>query len=58
MEDFKNCMLEFVKQQEIQRLENFKRLHESIERQDERFEKLLFQNKTTQKIKIYYLMSR
>ena len=50
MEDFKNCMLEFLKQQEKQRQEDLKqvkqrhehlkRLHASIERQ-ERFRKLL-----------------
>ena len=48
MEDFKNCILEFLKQQEKQlqedlkqqekqRQEDLKRLHESIERQEERF---------------------
>ena len=52
MEDFKNYMLKFLKQKEKQRQEylkhqgkqrqeDFKRLHESIERQEERFGKLL-----------------
>ena len=41
MEDFKNCMLEFLKQQEIQLQEDFKRLHENIERQEEKFVNLL-----------------
>ena len=50
MEDFKNCMLEFLKQQkqqedlkqqEKQRQKYLKRLHEIIERQEERFGKLL-----------------
>ena len=61
MKDFKNCMLEFLRQQEKQhevlkqqekrrqedlkqqekQQEDFKRLHENIERQEERFAKLL-----------------
>ena len=51
MEDFKNCMLEFLKQQEKQRQEylkqlekrpeDLKRLHQSIERQERRFRRFL-----------------
>ena len=51
MKNFKNCMLEFLKQQGKQcqedlkqqekRQEDLKGLHESIERQEERFGKLL-----------------
>ena len=52
MEDFKNCKLEFLKQQEKQRQEDLKqqqkqrqedlkRLYESTERQEERFRKLI-----------------
>ena len=47
MEDFKNCMLEFLKQQEKQRQEDLKQQEQqqedlkSIERQEERFGKLL-----------------
>ena len=41
MEDIKNCKFEFLKQQEKQRQEDSKRLHESFERQEEKFGKLL-----------------
>ena len=48
MDDFKYCMLEFLKQQGKQRQEDLKqrqedlnRIHESIERQEERFGKPL-----------------
>ena len=51
MEDFKDCTLEFLKQQEkqqedlkqqkTQQQEDLQRLHENIERQEERFTKIL-----------------
>ena len=41
MKNFKKCMSEFLKKQEKRRKEDFKRLHESIERQEERLWKLL-----------------
>ena len=51
MEDFKNCVLEILKQQEKQqedlkqqekqRQEDLKRLHKSIEWKEERFRKLI-----------------
>ena len=62
MEDFKNCMSEFLKQQEKQQQadlkqqekqqEDFKRLNKSIEQQEERFGNYsnVLQKKTTREI--------